>query len=415
MRKNIGASIIMLLMTLSFTTVAVGIFNEEIELKELSFSEEIEGSAYDGDLRIYVVEQVSRWDAQDGNPYKFGFLDFALDDKLSIEYLDTYTDMITWDANDAGYSNVQENNLMVIAAVFNPEIHKGYSDPPFGNAFDAFYVDAAAGATPGSTGYNTVNEDFTHTVLVEKATSSTCPYCPAMANALNSVYNSDDYPFYYVSLVTNKNQDARTYLTQTYNYKYVPTAYFDGGKKVLVGGYDEESYYRTRIESSGIRDVHELDLSLSVEWMGAGVLEIEISITNNEEMPNNSPVIPIINGSTNGTAGKEYDYEIYMEDPDGDNLLELEVDFYGDGEEIFRPVPPEPGWPSGSTEIVTHTWDEQGEYTIKARVLDEDGAWSDWGTLSVTMPRNRAMQTPFLNFLEQYPMLYQLLQRVLRL
>ena len=138
------------------------------------------GSSYNGRLRLYVVEPTSRWDNDDRDPYHFGFLDFAFDDTLSIPYHDTYSNTIIWDGNQAGYSNIKETNIMVIATVFNPEINKGYSDPPFGNPFDAYYVDATAGAKPGETNYNTVNENFTHTVFVEEATATWCPYCPAM-------------------------------------------------------------------------------------------------------------------------------------------------------------------------------------------------------------------------------------------
>ena len=403
MRKIFGASIIMLLMTLSFGTVAVGIFNDEIELKELSFSKEIEGSVYDGDLRIYVVEQVSRWDAQDGNPYKFGFLDFALDDKLSIEYLDTFTDMIAWDANDAGYSNVQENNLMVIAAVFNPEIHKGYSDPPFGSAFDAFYVDATAGATPGSTGYNTVNEDFTHTVLVEKATSTTCPYCPAMANALYSIYNSDDYPFYYVSLVTNKNQNARTYLKQTYNYKYVPTAYFDGGYSVLVGGYGDEAYYRSRIESCGQREVPILDFVISVELVDAITLEVEVSIT-----PNNAPENPTIEGPSSGNAGEEYEYIIKTTDPEDQDVYYY-VDWDdGNTSEWIGP------YNSNEDIAISHMWSAEGSYTIQVKAKDTKDIESDWTTLEVTMPKTKTLRFNqlFQKFMDRQVRLFSLFKNL---
>ena len=37
-----------------------------------------------------------------------------------------------------------------------------------------------------------------------------------------------------------------------------------------------------------------------------------------------------------------------------------------------------------------------GTYTIKVKAKDDQDAESDWGTLKVSMPRNRAMRTPFL-------------------
>ena len=63
---------------------------------------------------------------------------------------------------------------------------------------------------------------------------------------------------------------------------------------------------------------------------------------------------------------------------------------------------------------VKHIWNEEGTFTIMALAMNTDNSISPWETLSVTMPRNRATQTPFLNFLEQYPILYQLLQRFLQ-
>ena len=144
------------------------------------------------------------------NPYHFGFLDFAINEQLSIEYLGTYSKQVTWNAQEAGYSNVQEDNLMVIAAVFNPDVNEGYANPPSKNPFDAHYVDAAAGAKPGETGSNIVKENFTHTVFVEEATAQYCPYCPAMAEALNNISKSDDYPFYFVALIT-KDRSRKYY------------------------------------------------------------------------------------------------------------------------------------------------------------------------------------------------------------
>jgi hypothetical protein len=68
----------------------------------------------------------------------------------------------------------------------------------------------------------------------------------------------------------------------------------------------------------------------------------------------------------------------------------------------------------------SHTWTKQGSYEIRVKARDTDGLESVWSDpLPITMPRNRAIQTPFLNFLQnflqQYPILYQLLQRFLRL
>lgn len=371
-------------------------------------------SPYTGQLRIYIVEPESRWDNYDGDPYYYGFLDFAVDETLSIEYQDTYTNQVTWDAADAGYSNVKENNVMVIASVFNPEVNKGYAYPPFKNPFDAHYVDATAGAKPGEAGSNIVNEDFTHTVFVEEATAQYCQYCPAMAEALNSVYESEDYPFYFVALITKDRQGnvinsvALDHLINIYNLAAYPSAFFDGGKKVLVGGYEDVSYYQTRIEQSGSRDVHELDLSVSVEWLGDGNLQIDVSITNNEEIINTAPDTPSITGPTNGKIREEQTYTISTTDPEGNDVYYW-VEFCADCQDAEWSGP----FASGEEFTIEHTWTAEGTYTVRVKAKDSQGAESEWGTLEVSMPRvNRFSTRLSQRFLDLFPQLSSIIKTI---
>ena len=86
-RKIVGVAITILLLISSSTTMAIGICEGKIDPKILHSSEITVGNPYKGHLRVYVVEPVSRWDNYDGDPYHFGFLDFAFSDKLSIERL----------------------------------------------------------------------------------------------------------------------------------------------------------------------------------------------------------------------------------------------------------------------------------------------------------------------------------------
>jgi thiol-disulfide isomerase/thioredoxin len=377
--------------------------------------EKIIGQPYNGFLRVYIVEPISRWDNNDRVAYHFGFLDFAINEQVSIEYLDTYIKHVTWNAQQAGFSNVQENNVMVIAAVFNPEIHKGYAYPPSRNPFDAHFVDAAAGATPGHTGSNIVKENFTHTVFVEEATAQYCPYCPAMAEALNNISKSGDYPFYFVALIAKNHQGnvinsvALDYLINNYNFYGYPTAFFDGGRKVLVGGYDQESYYRTRIEQCGKTDVHEMDLNLSVVWKGNGVIDIAVSIFNKEEMPNGAPSTPTLTGPSSGKLKKEYSFNVTTTDPEGDQVWYW-ID-WGDGTNTSWIGP----FASGTGITQSHTWSAKGNYTITAKAKDTAGHESDWATLTVTMPYSYVKPIPkfydllFQRFPNAFPLLRQLM------
>jgi len=274
--KIFGASVITILLVSTFSVLGINVKNNEILGSEPSNPI----TAYGGHLRVYVVEPVSRWDDYDGNPYHYGFLDLAIDEKLSIEYNDSYNKQVAWDAQQAGYDNVEEQNIMVIAAIFNP---KGkFTFPPYSNPFIAHYVDAAAAATPGTTGENTINENFTHTVFVEEGTATSCKYCPIASEDLYTIFNSSDYPFYFVALIGDMAQKAADRLNNDYNTVGYPTCYFDGGYEVEVGTSDIPTY-RDLIESCGARDVHEFDLSISLIWAGNGVLDIDVTITNNEK------------------------------------------------------------------------------------------------------------------------------------
>jgi len=128
---------------------------------------------YTGIIRVYVTEIAGRWNDADGKRFHNAFLAFALEENINLNETDTLTWESEWDGHDyfdaygVPYSDIQEDNIKVIAAVFNSAGYPGYSDPPSGYAFTVHEVDACAAATCGTTGYNLVNNDFTHSVLVE--------------------------------------------------------------------------------------------------------------------------------------------------------------------------------------------------------------------------------------------------------
>jgi len=136
-------------------------------------------------------------------------------------------------------------------------------------------------------------------------------------------------------------------------------------------------------------------------------------IETSEVVDSEPPTKPTIDGPVSGKINTEYIYSSVASDIDDQDYLFYFFD-WGDGSNS--------GWlgPFDSGDIcnASHKWTEQGSYKIKARVKDSKDVVSEWSDpFSVTMPRNknRAINTPFFNFLQQYPILYQLLQRLLRL
>lgn len=128
---------------------------------------------------------------------------------------------------------------------------------------------------------NVYKEDFTHTVFVEYATTTTCGYCPTASSQLYSIYNSGNYDFYYVSLVANMNDKAYQRVKQL-GVTGVPDVYFDGGYKRLLGAQTDETPYINAIIQCGERTVPNIDIEVSVKWIGSAILRITVNVQNNE-------------------------------------------------------------------------------------------------------------------------------------
>jgi len=125
--------------------------------------------------------------------------------------------------------------------------------------------------------------DFTHAVLAEYATATTCPYCVIASSQLYSIYNSGDLDFYYVSLVYDKgNLNVRSRLTEL-GVSSIPDVYFDGGYRHLLGAQTDEQPYRNAMTQCGERDVPDIEITeVNVQWKGSGTLKITVNVQNNE-------------------------------------------------------------------------------------------------------------------------------------
>ena len=136
----------------------------------------------------------------------------------------------------------------------------------------------------------------------------------------------------------------------------------------------------------------------------------EVEIEASENSPPNKPNPP--SGPTSGKINVEHTYTASTTDPDGDQISYM-FD-WGDGTTSTWTDPID----SGQTATASHTWTTKGTYQIKVKARDipsfEESDWSE--PLSVSMPKNKPLNNPlFLQFLENHPLIYQLLQRLLKL
>jgi len=122
----------------------------------------------------------------------------------------------------------------------------------------------------------------------------------------------------------------------------------------------------------------------------------------------NAPEAPTITGETDGKVEVEYEYTFCSIDPNGDDVCYYVE--WGDGEITDWTD----AYESGEEVVLSHTWNERGTYTIRARAKDTNNLWGPWGELEVSMPVNQQNQYPLLElFRERFPLLYQLFIRVL--
>jgi hypothetical protein len=120
---------------------------------------------------------------------------------------------------------------------------------------------------------------------------------------------------------------------------------------------------------------------------------------------NQAPGTPSIDGQTKGKVGKPYTYTFAATDPDGDDVYYCINWSDGTPEVCIGP------FASGEEATATHTWSVKGTYIIKAKARDIYDAESDWGTLSVSMPRTG---TSLLNrLIERFPHTFPILRHIL--
>ena len=93
-------------------------WNEDAPLGDPSFN---------GYVRAYIVEKVSRYNNYDGDPYHFGFLDYAFEESVELESHEVKELTTVWtggdheDKNGDDFSDIDYENINIFVAFFNDE------------------------------------------------------------------------------------------------------------------------------------------------------------------------------------------------------------------------------------------------------------------------------------------------------
>ena len=132
-----------------------------------------------GHLVIYVAEPTGRW-LDNGQsfpsfpptPFHNAVIAYPYDEEV---YFDESFDLtFDWDATAAGFGDITEGNIKVVAALFKtvgvPTTFVVPGNPSI--SFSAKHLIASAEAFPGVPGSNYSDVDYTHTVFIEEDAST---------------------------------------------------------------------------------------------------------------------------------------------------------------------------------------------------------------------------------------------------
>ncbi len=147
-----------------------------------------------------------------------------------------------------------------------------------------------------------------------------------------------------------------------------------------------------------------MDYKTTEEWQPFGDPTLQIGEASN---PPATPSTP--DGPASGSAGAMYTYTTSTTDPDGDKISYL----FDWGDDTTS------GWVgpinSGATASADKAWENENTYQVKVVAKDSHGKLSSWSDpLIVIIPRSKAINAPFQNFLQQYPNMFPILRQLLQ-
>lgn len=220
---------------------------------------------------------------------------------------------------------------------------------------------------------------FTHTVLGEYCTTTTCGYCPTASAQIYQVYNMG-YQFYYVSLVSNMNPYASGRLGEL-GVTGVPTVAFDGGYTKIVGAQSSYTVYQNAVINCGARTVANIDLDIDAFWLGSGEIQVNVEVTNNGASTYNGHLHVYVTEKTsrwNDASGAPYHFAM--------------INNYALNQNVQVP--------SSSTQTYSNLWDGYSDISISnikliASVFSQSNMYTDETTATdPQLPNSNPPTTP---------------------
>ena len=100
-----------------------------------------EASTYNGHIHVYVTEIVSRWNTYNGQPYHCAMIgNYAFNENVDITAGDTSQHSATWDGSQYGFSDLEEDNVLVVATIYDRN-NNNYVDETIAESFTELWPD----------------------------------------------------------------------------------------------------------------------------------------------------------------------------------------------------------------------------------------------------------------------------------
>jgi hypothetical protein len=172
-----------------------------------------------------------------------------------------------------------------------------------------------------------INPDYSHKILAEYFTMTTCVPCKYTHRALKELFANNTHPFYYITYVYNKNNISKQRKSEL-QIVGSPTVAMDSGfDKVVILYNASVKVWKEKLNESildcGARTVKDIDISLDVEWLGAvniypedGATTIPLDVVINWTVTEMVIDIEVTNNETS-----EYDGHIHIQVVENESSL----------------------------------------------------------------------------------------------
>ena len=321
-----------------------------------------EETQYNGHIRAAITENISRYNTYYGDPYHYGFLDYAFDMDISIPAGGTYTDSVTWNGNEHednhgdDFGDITPDNLQVTMGVLNE---------------DNGFVDESVMACVGDN--NPPDE----------------PSNPNPADGEVEVDINVDLSWN----CSDPDGDDLTY--DVYFGATSPPPLVKSGHNSKIydpGTLNPETTYYWRI----------IAWDLLGDFKSGPIWEFTTS-----QKPNNPPQAPTVAGPNNPKIDQTITFTFNAVDPDGDDVRFI-IDWDDGGTDTTTYVP------SGNDNTASHAWSEKGTYYCTVKAEDNYGAIGDETIFTIVVGKSKAINRPILNFLQSHPILFPLMQKLIQ-